>query len=100
MYQLPAIYLREIGIRAISIVISPLISLMKDQVSSLRAKGVSANMICSTTSRGEEQDAMNGLYCVLYLSPEKLSYWKSSLIVLSKTYYIVCIAIDEAHCVR
>ena len=100
MYQLPAIALRESGIKnAISIVISPLISLMSDQVNALRSMGISAGMLCSHTSYTEEKQAKAGEYAVLYLSPEKLFHWEDSFIELCNTHHIVCIAVDESHCV-
>jgi len=95
MYQLPAVALRDIGIKAISIVISPLISLMNDQVAALRAMGISAGMIGSTSSVEDYERARNGEFCVLYMSPEKLFGWKSNIQHLASTCYIVMIAIGE-----
>lgn len=100
IYQLPPVALRENGIKdAISIVISPLISLMSDQVNSLRAMGIPAGMLCSHTSHVEELEAKSGEYAVLYLSPEKLFHWQDSFVTLCTTHRIVCIAVDESHCV-
>ena len=84
MYQLPAILLREQGINAVSVVISPLISLMSDQVASLRAMGVEAGMVCSTTPAAEEARALAGDFSVLYLSPEKLFVWMDNLMQLAQ----------------
>jgi len=99
MYQLPPVALREIGIKAVSVVISPLISLMNDQVNALRVMGISAGMVCSGTSMADEKRAREGEFSVLYMSPEKLFTWKHNIVLLAKNCYVVCIAVDESHCV-
>ena len=95
-YQVPALLLP-----GLTLVISPLISLMKDQVDQLRANGVVAACLNSTLSREEQlqvmQDARSGVLKLLYVSPERLltgglqqqlAQWPLSLL-----------AVDEAHCI-
>jgi len=95
-YQLPALLLD-----GFALVISPLISLMNDQVRSLRSNGIEAGALHSGTS-GEESNHIyrqikNGGLRILYVSPERaLSVKFLEFISLQK---ISLIAIDEAHCV-
>lgn len=93
-YQLPAIHLPKT-----TLVISPLIALMKDQVDSLRANGISAAYYNSTQT-AEEQNAIVDRVVkkdikLLYIAPESLG----NIQFLLKHDYIDCIAIDEAHCI-
>jgi ATP-dependent DNA helicase RecQ len=94
-FQLPALILPHL-----TIVISPLISLMKDQVEALLANGISAAFYNSTLSEFDKKELIND--CVedniklLYLSPEALIEAKDTWINHLK---ISQIAIDEAHCV-
>ncbi len=94
-FQIPALCLE-----GITIVVSPLISLMKDQVQALRANGVEASFFNSSLSQDEESEvvrnALNGITKILYLSPEKLISVKDSWL---KQLTISLVAIDEAHCV-
>ena len=94
-FQIPALCLE-----GITIVISPLISLMKDQVQALQANGVNASFFNSSLSPFEEneviQNAINGETKILYLSPEKLMSVKDSWL---KHLAISLVAVDEAHCV-
>ncbi len=85
----------------ISIVVSPLIALMQDQVSSLKAQGISADMISSAQSR-EDIDAIvysarMGELKFLYLSPEKLNTeWTLNFLrALNINFFVI----DEAHCI-
>lgn len=95
-YQLPALKLN-----GLTIVISPLISLMKDQVDNLKANGVSAEYINSTLSNEEIEDiqkrCQNKEIRLLYVAPERfaLGDFKKFL----RTVEISLIAIDEAHCI-
>jgi ATP-dependent DNA helicase RecQ len=93
-FQLPALVLP-----GITIVISPLIALMKDQVDSLKANGIPACYINSTQTSDEQQFHIQNLVDnkvkLVYLAPESLSYLDSVLNVLK----ISLIAIDEAHCI-
>jgi RecQ family ATP-dependent DNA helicase len=99
MFQLPALALRDnAGIPAVTIVISPLISLIEDQIRSLRERGITAIAIGSNSSREDEERAMKGDFTIIYSTPEKISVWKYGLESLQLHCRIVCIAIDEAHC--
>ncbi len=95
-YQIPAITLP-----GAAVVVSPLISLMKDQVEGLRANGVRAAFLNSTLSEVEQrqvEDAFfNGELDLLYVSPEKLV--SQNFIPLLKRAPVNLFAIDEAHCI-
>ncbi|MDD5399620.1 MAG: DNA helicase RecQ [Sulfurimonas sp.] len=96
VYQLPTI-LKD----GISIVISPLIALMQDQVSALKAQRISADMISSAQSRDEVdeiiQKAYNGELKFLYLSPERLN--NQATIAMLRGLNINFFVVDEAHCI-
>lgn len=98
-FQLPAVTLSNLGSPCCSIVISPLIALMEDQVSSLQAMGIAACALGSMADRHVEEQAMSGAYCLIYCSPEKALMWRNGFAALSKVRKVVCIAIDESHCV-
>ncbi|UUW07733.1 DNA helicase RecQ [Flavobacterium plurextorum] len=93
-FQLPALVLP-----GITIVISPLIALMKDQVDSLKTNGISACYINSSQSSEEQQFYIDNLrsntFKLVYIAPESLSYLDSVFNELT----ISLIAIDEAHCI-
>jgi ATP-dependent DNA helicase RecQ len=95
-FQLPALA-RD----GLTVVVSPLIALMKDQVDALHASGVAATFLNSTLSAEESRTRLRGLhrgdYKLLYVAPERLMLagWIENL----KTWNVSCIAIDEAHCV-
>jgi len=95
-YQIPA--LMKDGT---AIVISPLISLMKDQVDSLVANGISAAYLNSTLTESESSEIKNRLLSgdlkILYVAPERLMM--GSMLSLLKKIKISLFAIDEAHCV-
>jgi len=97
-YQLPAILLN-----GLTIVISPLIALMKDQVDALNVMGVPAAFINSAQSPDEQSRIISqlrdGHIKLLYLAPERLFGSESKLIDFLKTLPVVQIAIDEAHCI-
>ena len=99
-YQLPA--LLRVGV---TIVVSPLIALMQDQVNSLKDNGIAATFINSSLTfndmRDREQALLKGDIKLLYLAPERLmnpSFWPL-LEQLQQTIGISAFAIDEAHCV-
>jgi ATP-dependent DNA helicase RecQ len=97
-YQLPAVLLN-----GLTIVISPLIALMKDQVDSLNLSGIPAAFLNSSQSPEEQKDIAihlkNNELRLLYIAPERLFGKDDRLIVFLKTLPVVQIAIDEAHCI-
>lgn len=99
VYQLPSVLLNDMGIKSTSIVVSPLLSLIEDQLSILRYMGIPAGAIGGDYSESDEVNAKRGNYVVLYCTPEKLCNWESGLRELASHSRIVCIAIDESHCV-
>ena len=99
LYQLPPVAISETGIKALSIVVCPLISLMEDQISFLKEMGVSAGMIGGSANDSTESKALAGEFTILYSTPEKLLNWRYGLTSLMKVCKILCIAIDESHCV-
>jgi len=94
-FQIPALCFD-----GITIVVSPLISLMKDQVQALQSNGIKADFFNSSISPQEENDviarATKGEIKLLYLSPEKLISVSNTWL---KNLNIKLVAIDEAHCV-
>lgn len=95
-YQIPALMLQ-----GVTLVVSPLISLMKDQVDALHSLGVEAAYINSTQEMGEAgrivRRAEEGRLKLLYVAPERLeSEWFRER---AKSLPIAFIAVDEAHCV-
>jgi ATP-dependent DNA helicase RecQ len=95
-FQLPA--LMQDGL---AIVVSPLISLMKDQVDSLRANGVSAGLINSSLSQTEIERVMDqarkGDLKILYIAPERFTV--PCFDVFLNSLKVSLIAVDEAHCI-
>lgn len=95
-FQLPALVQK-----GTAIVISPLISLMKDQVDALRANGIGAAYLNSTISASESlqifRDVISGKIKLLYVSPEKLL--SQDFYRQIKTIDISLFAVDEAHCI-
>lgn len=97
-YQLPAL-----ALGGITVVVSPLIALMKDQVDALNLNGISAGFINSTMTAEEKKlvyyKIMNKELKLLYLSPEKIFSDNNSFVDYLKTLPIKLFAIDEAHCI-
>ncbi len=97
-YQIPALILE-----GLTVVVSPLISLMQDQVDSLLAAGVNAVFLNSTLEWGKYLEAMNairrGEVKILYVSPEGLVSTKIMDLLHDVRVKVSCITIDEAHCV-
>ena len=95
-YQIPAL-----ALDGLTLVVSPLIALMKDQVDALKANGVAAEFINSALSHNEirriQTAARNGAVKILYLAPERLALpaFQSFL----DTLKISLVAVDEAHCI-
>lgn len=94
-FQIPALLFS-----GVTLVVSPLISLMKDQVDSLRQIGISAVYINSSVSRAELMESLQGIaagfYKIIYIAPERLT--PEYLPDTFKNLNISMIAVDEAHC--
>lgn len=95
-YQVPALLMD-----GLTVVISPLISLMKDQVDQLRSLGIDASFINSSLNKAERlrryRHIREGKYKLLYVSPER--FRKSDFAEVISERKISLLAIDEAHCV-
>ncbi|WP_434037785.1 DNA helicase RecQ [Formosa sp. 4Alg 33] len=93
-FQVPALLFE-----GITIVVSPLIALMKDQVDGLKANGIDANFYNSSQSSEEQQAILEQVIKaelkLLYVAPESLAGLSNVL----NERYVSCIAIDEAHCI-
>eukprot|EP00927_Polykrikos_kofoidii_P030910 TRINITY_DN2658_c0_g1_i1.p1 TRINITY_DN2658_c0_g1~~TRINITY_DN2658_c0_g1_i1.p1 ORF type:complete len:823 (+),score=88.80 TRINITY_DN2658_c0_g1_i1:73-2469(+) len=95
-FQLPALLQRKVVV-----VVSPLISLMRDQVHALQGKGISACFLGSAqTVKSAERAALNGEFRIVYLCPETLERLvKTGLRELEAKDGIGLLAIDEVHCI-
>ena len=97
-YQIPALVKK-----GVTIVVSPLIALMKDQVDALRLSGVNAAFLNSTLLRAEENnvrnDLRNGKLSILYVAPERIFSRDNELMAFLKHIPVSLIAIDGAHCI-
>jgi ATP-dependent DNA helicase RecQ len=97
-YQLPALISD-----GITIVVSPLIALMIDQVTSLRKNGVEACFLNSSQSSGEQSENMDkiksGIMKLVYVSPEKLFAQDKIFLEFLQGLDIALFAVDETHCV-
>src|SRR5699024_296284 len=95
-YQIPGL-----ALDGTAIVISPLISLMKDQVDALNSYGITATYINSSLSSEEQQtrlaDVINGRFKFLYVAPERFE--SSYFINMLRRITISFVAFDEAHCI-
>ena len=95
-YQLPALQLS-----GTAFVISPLISLMKDQVATLRGRGIPAACLNSGLSESEYNEtayqAARGAFRILYVAPERLQ--SPGFVEMCRHLEISLIAVDEAHCI-
>ncbi len=95
-YQLPALIMD-----GVTVVVSPLIALMKDQVDALERRGIAATMINSTISGGEQQSRIEGLrrgeYRLVYVAPERFRH--RAFTEALRTADIALLAVDEAHCI-
>ena len=95
-YQVPGLILP-----GITLVISPLISLMRDQVMSLKAVGVPAAYINSTLNAAQihavYRNLLQGMYKIVYVAPERLEY--EGFQSVAARLPITLLAVDEAHCV-
>lgn len=95
-YQVPAL-----ALDGMTVVVSPLISLMQDQVQAARARGIAAAFLTSAQSAPDRQrilaEVARGAVKLLYVAPERLS--NGSLIGLLRRVPLALLAVDEAHCV-
>jgi ATP-dependent DNA helicase RecQ len=95
-YQLPALELP-----GLTLVISPLIALMKDQVDALKANGVAAEFINSSLSPSEiariQEQALKGKIKILYVAPERMAL--NNFVLFLQDLKLSLIAVDEAHCI-
>lgn len=95
-YQLPAV-LND----GLTVVVSPLIALMKDQVDGLEEAGVAATFLNSSLNEDESRERWRGLYSnkyrLLYVAPERLMY--DGMIEKLKSLNVKLLAVDEAHCI-
>jgi ATP-dependent DNA helicase RecQ len=103
-YQVPAI-VRHRGGRGVTLVVSPLIALMQDQVGALEEAGVHAAFLNSTLdgdeARGIERELLSGRLVLLYAAPERIltPRFLAMLDSLHERGLLSLVAIDEAHCV-
>ena len=85
----------------VTLVISPLISLMKDQVNALTQSGISAAFINSSLTDGQItkalQNAARGMYKLIYIAPERLL--TGDFLAFAKSVDIAMLTVDEAHCI-
>ncbi len=95
-YQVPALVMG-----GLTVVVSPLISLMKDQVDQLLANGVAAACLNSTQSREQQQEVMagcrSGQVRLLYIAPERLML--DNFLEHLANWNLAMLAVDEAHCI-
>lgn len=95
-YQLPALLAP-----GLTVVLSPLIALMQDQVDQLRARGVPATFINSSLDRSEREqrlaDVIAGRFKLLYVTPER--FRQAAFAAALATLDIALLAVDEAHCI-
>ena len=96
LYQLPALLTD-----GLTLVVSPLIALMKDQVDELVRRGVPATLINSSLSLDEQQkrlrDCLAGQVRLLYVAPER--FQSASFLAMLRQVKVVRLAVDEAHCI-
>ena len=97
-YQIPALLFD-----GLTLVVSPLIALMKDQVDALKANGVAADFLNSTQTSREQtevfQKVRSGELKILYVAPERLLQSGEQFIEFLKSINISLFAVDEAHCI-
>ncbi|PKM91009.1 recombinase RecQ [Candidatus Falkowbacteria bacterium HGW-Falkowbacteria-1] len=96
IFQLPALVLE-----GVTIVVSPLIALMKDQVESLAKLGIPATFINSSISLSETNSRLNeiknGFYKIIYVAPER--FYSVSFLESLRELKVSLFAVDEAHCI-
>ena len=99
-YQVPALVLAARG-AGLTVVVSPLISLMADQVGALRQAGVAASYLNSALTAGERaevlQDVAAGALALVYVAPERLD--DPAFLSAAASAGVALLAVDEAHCI-
>ncbi|HEX8333540.1 MAG TPA: RecQ family ATP-dependent DNA helicase, partial [Segetibacter sp.] len=97
-YQVPALCLN-----GVTVIVSPLIALMKDQVDALKSNGINAEFLNSTQSLSEQseisQQLQNNQLKLLYVAPERLMGNASQFLNFLQRINVSLFAIDEAHCI-
>lgn len=94
-YQVPPLIAKKTAI-----VISPLISLMQDQVMALKQRGIKAEHLSTAqTNSSAQRNAENGEYDILYMTPEKACFVPNSFWSRLLNTGICLVAVDEAHCI-
>ncbi|HUQ07051.1 MAG TPA: ATP-dependent DNA helicase RecQ, partial [Kofleriaceae bacterium] len=100
-YQLPAIILGQKG--GVTLVVSPLIALMKDQVDVLTARGVAAAALTSAATQEQQRDILDGiragLFTLVYVAPERFKSPRFLDALRAMGDRLALVAIDEAHCI-
>jgi len=101
-YQLPAILMAQDSLPKVTLVVSPLVALMGDQVEALKKKGIFSAIVWNSTLSGPErrnylEGIRRGWYSIIYIAPEQIH--SSALRKALDTREIGLIAVDEAHCV-
>ncbi len=95
-YQLPAML-----VPGVTVVVSPLIALMKDQVEQLEARGIAATLINSTLSDAERAERLRrmraGAYRLVYVAPER--FRSGTFVEALQATGVALLAVDEAHCI-
>ncbi len=96
LYQIPALIFENL-----TLVISPLIALMKDQVDGLQKRGIDATFVNSSLSKKERElryaNLRHGHYKILYVTPER--FRKKDFVEIIRKRRINLLAVDEAHCI-
>ena len=111
-YQVPAIMLADMAVEdgfitrpasALTIVVSPLVSLMSDQVIALRTMGIAAAYLNSRLTPAQQEEVLSraraGAYALMYVAPERLEDQRFLAFVDAGKPNIPLVAVDEAHCV-
>ncbi|MBI4353439.1 MAG: DNA helicase RecQ [Candidatus Omnitrophica bacterium] len=97
-YQIPALLFE-----GLTVVVSPLIALMKDQVDALRLNGIEAAFLNSTLEPEEQEEVLSRLrqnrLKLLYAAPERLLAQEASFLYFLKSLPVSLFAVDEAHCI-
>ncbi|HEU4615620.1 MAG TPA: ATP-dependent DNA helicase RecQ [Kofleriaceae bacterium] len=100
-YQLPAVVLGERG--GVTLVVSPLIALMKDQVDALRGRGIPAVALTSASAADEQREIIDGIragaFTLVYVAPERFRSPRFVEALRASAGRIALVAIDEAHCI-